>query len=116
MHVGRRIDCEWAGRVQDLPVRDSRCPLGAPLIPEGVGVVSSPLVASEWERVLAGHPDQEFGDVVVRAASENPEPIDRYVYGPNYKQVGSSGSEGVTQYESVAGASYQNLTSPRNGG
>ena len=90
--------------MQDLRVLDSRRPLRAPLIPEGVGVVSSPLVASEWEKVLAGHPDQEFAVFVVRgiregfqigfdyrqlkggrtprnmrSASENPEPIDRYV-------------------------------------
>ena len=56
--------------MQDLCVLDSQRPLRAPIIPEGVGVVTSPLVASEWEAVLAGHPDQEFAVFVVRGIRE----------------------------------------------
>jgi hypothetical protein len=36
-------------------------------VPDEVGVVSSPLVANEWEAVLAGHPVRELAEFVVRA-------------------------------------------------
>ena len=90
--------------MQDLGDLDARRPLKDPTIPAGVGVVNSTLVASEWEAVLASHPDREFAAFVVRgiqegfrigfdyrrqsgqkasrnmrSAGENPEPIDRYV-------------------------------------
>ena len=83
---------------------DACRPLKARVVPDEVGVVSSPLVANEWEAVLAGHPDREFADFVVqglregfrigfdyrrhlgektrknmRSVSEHPDPIDRYV-------------------------------------
>ena len=73
-------------------------------VPDEVGMVSSPLVANEWETVLAGHPDCDFAEFVIRgiregfrigfdyschlgenipknmrSASENPDRIDRYV-------------------------------------
>ena len=90
--------------MQDLRDLDARRPLKDPTLPAGVGVVNSTLVASEWEAVLASHPDLEFAAFVVRgiqegfrigfdyrpqsgqkasrnmrSAGENPEPIDRYV-------------------------------------
>ena len=88
----------------DLRAMDACRPLEASGVPDEVGVVSSPLVANEWETVLAGHPDREFAEFVVRgiregfrigfdyicrlgekipknmrSASENRDPIDRYV-------------------------------------
>ena len=88
----------------DLRAMDACRPLEASGVPDEVGVVSSPLVANEWETVLAGHPDREFAEFVVRgiregfrigfdyscrlggnipknmrSASENQDPIDRYV-------------------------------------
>ena len=90
--------------MDDLRSMDACRPLKARVVPDEVGVVSSPLVANEWEVVLAGHPDREFAEFVVqglregfrigfdyrrhlgkktpknmRSASEHPHPIDRYV-------------------------------------
>ena len=52
--------------MEDLRALDACRPLKASVVPDEVGVVSSPLVASEWEAVLAGHPDREFAAFVVR--------------------------------------------------
>ena len=90
--------------MEDLWALDACRPLKANVVPDEVGVVSSPLVASEWEAVLAGHPDREFAAFVVRGIGEGfrigfdyrhslggktpknmrsanvtPDPIDRYV-------------------------------------
>ena len=90
--------------MEDLRALDACRPLKASVVPDEVGVVSSPLVASEWEAVLAGHPDREFAAFVVRGIGEGfrigfdyrhslggknpknmrsanvtPDPIDRYV-------------------------------------
>ena len=90
--------------MEDLRALDACRPLKASVVPDEMGVVSSPLVASEWEAVLAGHPDREFTAFVVRGIGEGfrigfdyrhslggknpknmrsanvtPDPIDRYV-------------------------------------
>ena len=90
--------------MDDLRAMDTCRPLNASVVPDGVGAVRSPLVANEWEAVLAGHPDREFAEFVVRGlregfrigfdyrrhlgektpknmrlASEHPDPINRYV-------------------------------------
>ena len=54
----------------DLRAMDACRPLEASGVPDEVGVVSSPLVANEWETVLAGHPDREFAEFVVRGIRE----------------------------------------------
>ena len=54
----------------DLRALDVCRPLKASVVPDEVGGVSSPLVASEWEAVLAGHPDHEFAVSVVRGIRE----------------------------------------------
>ena len=56
--------------MEDLRALDACRPLKASVVPDEVGVVSSPLVASEWEAVLAGHPDREFAAFVVRGIGE----------------------------------------------
>ena len=99
------LDCE--GRyfsMSDLRAIDACRPAHTPVIPAELGVVKSPLRASEWEEVLGNHPDREFARYIVtgiregfrigydygqqlgrkraknmRLASEHPEPIDNYV-------------------------------------
>ena len=43
--------------LRDLRLLDARWPLKDPVIPEEMGVINSPVVATEWETVLAGNPD-----------------------------------------------------------
>ena len=99
------LDCE--GRyfgMSDHRAIDACRPAHTPVIPAELGVVKSPLRASEWEEVLGSHPDREFARYIVtgiregfrigydygqqlgrkrarnmRSASEHPEPIDNYV-------------------------------------
>lgn len=90
--------------MEDLLELDRRRPATQPVIPEGVGVVRSPLIVGKWEAGLAAHPDREFASFIIkgircgfrigfeygtgtslevsknmRSASEHPEPIDAYV-------------------------------------
>ena len=53
--------------MQDLHDLDNRRALKDPTILAGV---NSMLVASEWEAVLASHPDREFAAFVVRGIQE----------------------------------------------
>lgn len=103
--------------MEDLLELDRQRPATLPRIPEGMGVVRSPLIVDKWEAGLAAHPDHEFSSLIVmgirygfrigfgyrsragpevsknmRSASEHPEPIDAYVrseqYGQNDKGAG----------------------------
>ena len=90
--------------IEDLLEIDRRRPATQPRIPEGVGVVRTPLIVGKWEAGLAAHPDREFSSYVIRgircgfrigfeyrsgtglevsknmrSASEHPEPINAYV-------------------------------------
>ena len=90
--------------MDDLLELDSRRPASLPRIPEGVGVVQSPLIADKWEAGLAVRSDRQFSSFIVggircgfrigfeystatgreaeknmRSASDHPEPIDTCV-------------------------------------
>ena len=51
--------------MEDLLVLDHQRPATLPRIPEGVGVVRSPLIADKWKAGLAAHPDHEFSSLIV---------------------------------------------------
>ena len=90
--------------IEDLLEIDRRRPATQPRIPEGVGVVRTPLIVGKWEAGLAAHPDREFSSYIIRgircgfrigfeyrsgtgrevsknmrSASEHPEPSNAYV-------------------------------------
>ena len=52
--------------IEDLLEIDRRRPATQPRIPEGVGVVRTPLIVGKWEVGLAAHPDCEFSSYVIR--------------------------------------------------
>ena len=56
--------------LRDHRLLDARQPLKDPVIPEEGDVVNSPLVAAEWEAVLAGHPDRELAEFLTRSIRE----------------------------------------------
>lgn len=104
--AGVRHGTEWYPYTKDLMEfeRRKRRGMDIALIPQGMREIRTPLVVSEWERELRGHPDREYAEYILRgiregfrigfeyenhahisassnmkSASQNPEVIDRYI-------------------------------------